>query len=332
MRWREIALAILLLMSSAPAHAAAACDVRAASPWIRRWLEAWDLTSREILHLPDAPPPHLILFDTTCVYTTSEVTAPGARVQDGPALRGTALAWRAAPLGDSLTLPNHRKVAVGLLSFTNNDKSSGPFFVMAGPDVWSQHGIKADSGLTAVFLHEFSHTRQLPGMARIIGPIDSTWTFPEELDDDVVQTHFGKDSVYVAAYRAERDLLYRAAYTASMDSVRLLARQALELMRARQRRWFTGEYAAFAQLDNTFLSMEGAGQWAGYAWLADARGGGLSKQAADNKISGRRRHWSQDEGLGLYLVIDRLLPDWPKLVFHNPSMGAADLLETALRR
>ena len=46
---------------------------------------------------------------------------------------------------------------------------------------------------------------------------------------------------------------------------------------------------------------------------------------------GKRRWWVQDEGLGLFLVVDRLLPGWPLLVFHDPSMGALELLERAVR-
>jgi len=46
---------------------------------------------------------------------------------------------------------------------------------------------------------------------------------------------------------------------------------------------------------------------------------------------GKRRWWVQDEGLGRFLVVDRLLPGWPLLVFHDPSMGALELLERAVR-
>ena len=97
----------LLLMTHALAAWAAApvpgCSVSAASPWITRWLTAWELTSRDILHLPDAPPPSIVFYDSACVYTTSGVTAGGAASGDGPALRGTKLPWRAITHGDSLT-------------------------------------------------------------------------------------------------------------------------------------------------------------------------------------------------------------------------------------
>jgi hypothetical protein len=308
------------------------CDVTAASPWINRWLAAWDLTSRDILRLPEAPPPIFVFYDSACVYTTSGVTAGGAAPGDGPALHGAELPWRATAHDDSLTLPDRSRVPVALMSFARVDKQIGPYFVMAAPSYWVRMGVtREDDPPTAVFLHEFAHTRQVRGMGHKIGPIDSTWKYPEELDDDAVQKHFGSDSVYVAAYLAERDLLYRAAAAASPKEARALAKEALAMMKRRHARWFTGDKAEFAILDDTFLSLEGAGQWVGAAWLSHPEGGGLTREAAVAKMLGRRRWWAQDEGLALFLAVDRLVPGWPLLVFNEPSAGALELLERAAR-
>ncbi len=338
---RSLTLVLVLAFSITTGAAAArgggvaaarktSCDVPSASPWISRWLAAWDLASREILRLPDAPAPNIVFYDSSCVYTTSSVTAPGAPAVDGPALSGTTLRWRAMAHGDTLTLPNSQRLPVGLLSFANLDRATGPFFVMAAPSYWERALHSQDIGLTGVFLHEFAHTRQIRGMAAVIGPIDSTWRYPEELDDDAVQTHFASDSVYVASYLAERDLLYRAAAADSLAEVRALARQALAMMRRRHARWFRDDKAMFAILDDTFLSLEGAGQWTAYAWLAHPAGGRLDREAAVKRMLGRRRRWSQDEGLALFLVVDRLMPAWPSLVFDPHAIGATALLERAI--
>ncbi|MEP7028278.1 MAG: hypothetical protein ABI960_06760 [Candidatus Eisenbacteria bacterium] len=305
------------------------CDMAQASPWIESWFAAWKLTSERLLRLPDAPAPGIVLFDSSCVYTTSAVTAGGAPSEDGPALRGALLPWRAIAHSDSLTLPDSSRVPIQLMSFTSVARASGPFFVMAAPSYWAQKGHGQEPGLTAVFLHEFAHTRQVRGFGATLGPIDSTWAYPEELDDDAVQTHFGSDSLYVAAYLGERDLLYRAAAADSLAEVRAIALRALAMIEARHARWFTGDKAQFATLDDIFLSLEGAGQWTGYAWLAQPDGGGLGREAAIRMLGGRR-WWVQDEGLALFLTVDRLLPTWPELVFHEPSIGARDLLARAV--
>jgi hypothetical protein len=324
------AVLAVLGASASPAAATPDCDPASAAPWIRRWFAAWELTSREILKLPDAPPPNLVFFDSACVYSTSAVSVAGTVPVEGPGLLGAKLGWRAAAHGDTLTLPDSSRIPVTLLSFAKADRETGPFFVMAAPSYWRGRGVGGDdSGLTGVFLHEFAHTRQIPGVRHILGPIDSTWAFPEELDDDVVQKNFGSDSTYVSAYLAEIDLLYRAASAGSVAEARALAREALVRMRSRHARWFTGDRAVFAILDDTFLSLEGAAQWSAATWLAHPKGGGLTREAAVAKMLGRRRWWAQDEGLALFLVVDRLLPGWPLLVFREPSAGALELLERA---
>ncbi len=309
-----------------------ACDLATAGVWVRRWVAAWDLTSRQILRLPDAPTPNLVFYDSSCVYTTSRVTAGVAPTVRGTAIPGTKLPWWSARHNGTLTLPDSKKVPLQLMSFAASDQRTGPFFVMAAPDYWRQAGHGQEPGLTAVFLHEFSHTRQTAGMAAMLGPIDSAWKFPQPLDDDIVQTRFAADSAYRATFVAERDLLYRAAIADSVKDVRALAKQALDMIRARHARWFVGDNAVFATLDAIWLSMEGAGQWAAYGWLVNQAGGGVDRPTAVKTMIGQRRSWSQDEGLGLFLVVDRLLPEWPSLVFGNPSIGAVELLERAIQR
>lgn len=323
----------LMAGSAGPTEAATAggCDLAAERPWIERWFAAWDLTSREILHLPIAPAPGLVFFDTTCVYTTLEVAAPGAAPDKGPAFQGTTLPWRTAAHGDTLTLPNARRVEVGLMSFADNQRGVGPFFVMSAPSIWEKRVPPDPYGYTPVFLHEFTHTRQMPGVAHILGPIDSTWKFEKELDDDAVQTRFGSDSLYVAAYLAERDLFYRAADAKSQDEARALAAEALAMMRRRHATWFRGDDAVFATLDDTFLSLEGAAQWAAAAWLAHPKGGGMTREAVVARMLGKGRWWSQDESLAIFLVVDRLVPGWQALVFRTPSAGVIELLERATR-
>ena len=89
--------------------------------------------------------------------------------------------------------------------------------------------------------------------------------------------------------------------------------------------------AVFATLDATWLALEGAAQWTAVAWLAHPAGGGMDQDAAVKRMLGARRWWAQDESLGLFLVLDRLLPNWPELTFGAQGMGAVELLETALR-
>ena len=82
--------------------------------------------------------------------------------------------------------------------------------------------------------------------------------------------------------------------------------------------------------DDLFLTMEGFGQWNAYAWLSDAGGGKMTSAAAETKMRGSRKWWSQEEGLALFLVIDRFVPGWANQAFAaQPSLGI-DLLRQAV--
>ena len=318
-------------MAAEPAAGTVSCDIAAASPWIEHWFGAWELASRQILKLPAAPAPEIVLYDGTCAWTTSVPGAERAPVVAGPQVGGESLPWRAFLHGGTLTLPDGSTTPIQLMSFTASAKETGPFFVMAAPAYWAETTKLEPSGLTGVFLHEFAHTRQVEAVAWMLGPLDASWPNPDELDDNVVQTRFQGDPEYVAAYTAERDLLYKAADAPSRDEALAHAREALAMMKNRHARWFTGDDARFAAADDLWLTMEGVGQWTAYAWLAHPDGGGLARDAAIATMLGRRRWWVQDEGLALMLVVDRLMPGWPELAFTSPAPGATSLLERAVR-
>jgi hypothetical protein len=88
----------------------------------------------------------------------------------------------------------------------------------------------------------------------------------------------------------------------------------------------------FAEAEDTFLTLEGSAQWVAYAWLANHPLG--AEIAPADALKGFRRggrKWSQDEGLALFLVIDRLVPDWQARVFADQPSTALQLLAEASR-
>ena len=275
-------------------------------------MRAWRLTSREILRIGDAPQPDILTYDSTFAYRGHEKTAHGG----------------------TLTLPDGSKVPVALMSFASA-KDGRPFFVMAAPQFWEEKGVDSKEVgrkrlLTAVFLHEFAHTRQIPALGRVIGPIEKEWKGTEEISDDIVQHQFESNAAYKADYEAERDLLYRAADASSIEETRRLAGEAVDRIKARRARWFTGGDAVFATLDEVFLSFEGAGQMVAYKWLIHPRGGNVPQDVAIAAMRRGKKQWTQDEGFALFLILEKLLPDWPQRVFSAQSAGALELLEAAV--
>jgi hypothetical protein len=181
-----------------------------------------------------------------------------------------------------------------------------------------------------VFMHEFAHTQQAAGLgARIDGLLARG--LPEDSGDDVVQDRFEGRPDYRADYEAERDLFYAAAEATDPRSARDSLAAAHDRMGMRRERWFTGAEAIYAEADDVFLTLEGTGNWAAWTWLTDPRGGRLSAPDATEFIRGGRNRWSQDEGLGIMLALDRLTPDWPGLAFGPGGATGDQLIARALR-
>lgn len=287
----------------------------------RAWLEAalanWQRAARQDLRLPDAPLPDVHAIDAVCAYTL-------------PA--GDFAAMRGERHGGRVPLPNGEPVRLGPISFAfDRDR-----FVMSLPSVWRAAGVTSELGLEklmdGVLLHEIMHTRQSQLAAELLDPIAAAHGLEETLSDDLLQKVFENDPAYLATYREEVSTLFAAAAAEDDAAARGLAAHALHLMRARRARWFTGRNAHFAALDDIFLTMEGMGQWLIYRYFVSPEGGLVPAEHALTAVRRGGRWWSQDEGLALMLVVDRLLPDWQQRAFRDPDWRAERLLAAAVER
>ncbi|MEZ6024505.1 MAG: hypothetical protein R3C16_14055 [Hyphomonadaceae bacterium] len=316
-----LAVVLAACASSPPRTAAVCAPTEAEAAWLDASVSAWRLARRDVLKVDDAATaPTMVFFNTRCVF------------------RGEgAASWTGEPHGGQITLPDGEQMPAQITSFASSyDDDTRVYFAMALPEIWEAGGIRSQQlGLerlmTAVMLHEMTHTRQFDDYIPRIIAASQTYGFGDDLTDDIVQDTMQGDADYVAAYEAERDLLFQAAAAPSDAEARALARQAWERIEARRARFFVGNNAKLSDLDDVFLTMEGMGQWVGYAWLVHPEGARL---APDVALAGMRRgaeKWSQDEGLALFLVIDRLLPDWQARAFADDPASARQLLELAVR-
>jgi hypothetical protein len=319
-------VASVLLTAAAPATP----PCRFAGPpraWTAEALASWDRLDHERLRIAEPVTPVITLFDQACAYTLTPHSRGDFRVG--------ARRYRTAGAAHSgqVSLPDGGSVPAGKLAFASPMSDGRMFFIMALPSVWRADRSEPRDWTRlsmVVFMHEFAHTQQA---ASVGVRVDSLLArgLPEDSDDDVIQDRFGGRPDYLAAYEAERDLFYRAA--AAPDPA--VAREALTLaarrMDERRARWFRGEEAIYAEADDVFLTLEGTGNWAAWMWLTDEEGGRLSPADATEFIRGGRQHWSQDEGLGMMLALDRLTPDWPTWAFSPRGTTGDELIERALR-
>jgi hypothetical protein len=310
-----LALAAWLLPVAADAETGCAMS-EADRAWLQQALAQWQATETGVLALAPQPLPQVIAVDAACTYTLP--------AGDISALTGTAH-------GETVTFPDGGEAPLGPISFASGESG---YFAMSLPSVWRAAGVDSEFGLermmTGVLLHEMMHIRQT-GLARqgLAGAVAAAGIPDDDLTDDIVQHRFADDPAYVAAYSAERDALFAAAAAPDDAAARALAAQALALMRERRARWFVGDRAGFAAMDDVFLTMEGMGQLLIYRYFRSPAGGGADAAAALKGVRRGGKWWSQDEGLGLMLVVDRLLPGWQQRAFRDPDWRAENLLAAA---
>lgn len=305
-------------------------------PWLSDWLGAWELVSDSLLQLPRDTAPDMLFFDEQYVYTTSRISLPAGTAFPGPGLFTENLSWWKARHKDSLRLPDRQKVPVQLMTFAAPaPEGRKVFFVMAAPSFWEKAGIKSDAFplkkmLTGVFLHEFAHTRQFKGFGNLIDSIEKAHPFPgEPMSDDLIQHLYAKNSAYVAAFREEVDLFYKAAFAEQPEDTRRLAKEAIRLYQKRQAAYF-GNDKVLITLDNIFLSMEGLGQMVAVLWLTHPKGGNIAYKDAIEGFRRKRNQWSQEEGLAMFLVLQKLgKPNWQEDMFSNRPRFIIDILRQA---
>ena len=314
---------ILALALLAAAPAGTPCEMEAEDrAWIEQALANWQKSERALLKLPASPLPRIYAIDGQCTYVADPQP-------------GQALVWRGTAHGGKVSLPGGRPQPVGPVSFAAPGEGADgkPFFAMSLPSVWRAAGVSSGLGveglMDGVLLHELMHVRQFYFANPALAEITRQYDLPDSIDDDSLQAAFKGKADYVAAWERERDTLYAAAAAPDDREARRLAGEALAMMRARRARWLSGANAHWAKLDDIFLTMEGLGQWLAYGWYRAPFGMALEADTAQAEVRRKGQWWTQEEGLALFLVIDRLVPDWQARAFAAKPELAEALLERA---
>jgi hypothetical protein len=308
-------------------------------------LAGWERASREFLRLQKVSVPWIVLFDEGCVWHLGSATpaTSGTPVPDPSfTINGEPMQLRVASRKEAPNLPDGRSVPDGPTAMTALYKDDQePFITVSLRGLWRsapEYGKdpKFEANLLGVLSHELTHAQQIVPAARRIRDLGRRYVLPNEIHDDVIEQRFEGLAAYRRVYKAEVKLLYRALGERNAHRSRRILNKALVLARARRNRYYRGSDAVYAELEDLFLNMEGVAVWTAYK--VTQQQGALGRDEDPRKFGWARRPWSQEEGLVLLLLIDRLVPNWqprilgPELISPFALLNMVSSERTLVRR
>ena len=289
--------------------------------WLDDSMEAWAYTSRAITKVGNVENIRGVFFDARCMLVSDT------------AMNGGREFWRATKHNGQVKVPNGPTIPADVISFAMGGEDAEQF-VMSTPSIWRAAN-KSDNGLgsleklmTVVVIHEGTHVAQNPTYGSRIGALAAAHKLPEDFNDDSIQKRFGGNAEFAASIKKETELLFAAADARDLNEAKRLTREARDLMRLRQRRWYTGADIYLTAADDIWLTMEGAAQWAAYQWVIDPRGGGVAPERTQFRTG---RWWSQVQGFAVFMALDRLAGDtWKRHAFGDGAKTALQMLDEAI--
>lgn len=346
-------LEALLLAASALAAAPVAAETPCAMPdaeraWTQRALNGWERASRDLLRTSSTPLPWIVLVGPRCAWHLAPAADAPSPPEETAALEGSeevllglqfageAVPVRAVVHGGRVRLPDGSSMDPAPAAGARlRRKASATFFVMSTLEIWREAYPEMgepdlQSFFLGVFSHEIVHTRQLVAVGKEIARLVERDGISPRLDDDVVEKTMAGKRRYRKSYEAERDLFFRAAAEPDPAAARAMASDALALAQRRRARWLTGRRAWLGDMEPLFLAMEGIAEWCRFRLLADDPAEPRADAALLDLVRGKDNNWSQDEGLALFLLIDRFAPGWQAQVLTGLPPSPLTMLEAAL--
>jgi hypothetical protein len=310
--------------------------------WAQDILDSWTRASRDYLEINSDPMPGIVLFNSSCAWYLGAEPGdpPGSTRLDTPLrFAGRSVPIQAVAHGGAVMLPNGGQIPAEIIAVAMPGPAAGKdaFFVLALPELWHRHPQASQDPhiairIPSVALHEMIHTRQISDLQQRVHAIGQRFDLPARFDDDVVEARFGDNAEYRRLFVAEQELLYRAVAESDLNRVIALAAEAIATATRRQERFFTGNDEVYAELEGLFLNMEGIAEWVRFKWhQAD-----LAWPNGDAEIiaflRGQENSWSQDQGLALILLLDRMVPDWKRQLLSPTMPSPWAVLREALEK
>jgi hypothetical protein len=312
--------------------------------WMQAVLDNWEAVCRRDLRIPAEPLPWIIFYDEDLAWHLQPETRllPPHEISTH-SLRFTGKAYplvRVAHQNGKVWVPDREPLPVDVAKPLatampyGNERNSffiaplpGLFHKLAGPNQ-ARNLNELFLGLTA---HELTHTRHFVYAMAQISRLRLRYKLPEHLDDNMIQQEFGARDEYKRLYDEEGELLTKAILASDPDDVRRAAGQALLVSQKRKERFFVGGKDGYSDLEDIFLAMEGLAMWAQYRTARERAPSGEDWLKTFIALSERHDAWSQEEGLALLVLIERLAPGWHARFLAPDFPSPFTVLQEAVR-
>lgn len=239
---------------------------------------------------------------------------------------------RVVPYRRSLQLPGIEIPGDSLSAFAFSFAEGSVAVAFALPSLWRARTASQVCDLAGALIHEWTHAVHWAAVSAHLNDLrdqHAAVLSALHLDDDIIETRFGHDPRFADSIAMETELFYAAALEHDPEERRANALLALALMDARREEHYTGARAVFAELESTFLGVEGLAEWSRFhaAMVLDPT---LGAEVAIERVRGMGQPWSQDQGLALVLLIDRLVPHWQERLLAPDAPAPEELVRAAL--
>lgn len=306
--------------------------------WIKTVLSNWDSVCRYTLHLTVDSLPWIIFYDSAYAWhlhpdekLLPTHTKSSYRFQfaeknyDLYKVANAPYLW--VPERKAI---NFSSLLASTMPYDNNKKT---FFIAPLPSLFHQLAASDQSlYLDLLFLgtccHELTHTLQLPFALPQLIKVQERYKLPENIDDNTIENTFNKNDAYLKLFNAEKEHLWKAVSAESNDVCKSELLKALELKDERNK-LFARDSIGYKYLDDIFLSLEGSAMWVQYQVTLRHAPKKQSWQETLNWLLERTSSWSQEEGLGLFLLINRLIPNWESRFFNEELPSPFQILQDA---
>jgi hypothetical protein len=308
--------------------------------WIQKVLDSWDFVCREELKIRSSPLPWIIFYDSTAAWHLN----PDKKML--PPFEKTTYRfifdrqnYELIRISHSMNVwvPDREPVPMGSLPtatmpYGNNQKS---FFISPLPTLFHllampDYAVYLDFLFLGTNIHELTHTRQLSFVLSKLLQIQHHYKLPESIDDNTIENTFGKNETYKQLFFAEKGHLWNAVLTEHTDSCITYIEQAFRVADRRKKEFFSGDSIGYDKLDDIFISLEGSAMWAQYRVMLKNVPKGMDRKETLGWLVEKAPAWSQEEGLQLFLLIDRFDPDWKSRFFKKELPSAFQYLRNTV--